>query len=64
MEAALAEARSERMRMVSAERILRAVRPDLLVAMRMIAREQTTEAHLRLTMCVAALDDALEELYQ
>lgn len=50
------------MRKTGAARLLRAVRPDLLVAMRMIDRDQIPEANLRLAMCVAALDDALEEL--
>lgn len=46
----------------AAVRILEAIRPDLLLTMRLLDRESTAEAHLRLTMCVAALDDVLEEL--
>ena len=50
------------MRTAEVTTILKAVRPDLLTAMRMLDRDQIMEAHLRLAMCVSALDDAITEL--
>lgn len=45
-----------------AARLLRTVRPDLLIAMRLLDRGATREAFMRLSMCVAALDDTLAEI--
>lgn len=46
----------------AAARILRAYRPDLIVAMKLLDSDNNREAHFRATICVASLDDVLSEL--